>query len=109
MSYDRTYTQTEISTLYLKKLLKVTEPSFNWTWTSLPGNYIFAFKVDPLNLKSLKQAKNFPVGLPSSPIKIEANLYRGSWVMIGRIKTQTNEITILYIETHINLTFEKQH
>ena len=30
----------------------------------------FSIKVDPLNLESLNQAKNIPVGLPSSPITI---------------------------------------
>ena len=41
---------------------------FNRTWTILPGNKIFAIKVDPLNLESQKQAKNIPVSLPSSQI-----------------------------------------
>ena len=55
-------------------LLKVTPtvyPHFN----DLPGIKIFDFKVDPLNLKS--QAKNIPVVIPSSPIKILDKLVNG--------------------------------
>ena len=33
-------------------------------------NKIFAIKFNPLNLESQNQAKNIPVVLPSSPIKI---------------------------------------
>ena len=39
------------------------EPSFAWTLS-------FFFKVDLLNLKLLNQAKNIPVVLPGSSIKI---------------------------------------
>ena len=34
-------------------------------------------KVDPLNLESQNQAKNIPVGLPSSPIKIWGKSVQG--------------------------------
>ena len=36
----------------------------------LPGNLIFAIKIEPPNLESQNQAKNIPVVIPSSPIKI---------------------------------------
>ena len=36
----------------------------------LPGNLIFAKKIEPPNLESQNQAKNIPVVIPSSPIKI---------------------------------------
>ena len=42
-------------------------------YSLFPGRFyreIFDIKVDPLNLKSQNQAKNIPVVLPSSPIKI---------------------------------------
>ena len=39
-----------------KKLL----PPFTRTWSILPENSIFAFKVDPLDLESLNQDKNIP-------------------------------------------------
>ena len=47
-------------------------------------DYTVKLKVDILNLEFQNQAKNISVGLPSSPIKFEANRSRGSWVMIGQ-------------------------
>ena len=35
----------------------------------------FPIEVDPLNLESQNQDKNIPMVLPSSPIKIDANLH----------------------------------
>ena len=45
-----------------KKLL----PPFTRTWTIIPENQFFTFKVNPLNLESY----NIPLDLPSSQIKI---------------------------------------
>ena len=63
---------------------------FTSTWTVLPGNKIFAIKVDPLKLESQNQAKNIH-RVPQS--NFEANWSRGSWVMIGK-----TEITTLYVK-----------
>ena len=44
------------------------------------------------NLESQNQAKNMPVVLPSSQIKLEANQSRSAWVMIRHTKnTQTKQ------------------
>ena len=50
---------------------------FTRTWTILPGNKIFAIKVDLLNLESQHHAKNIHVGLLSSPIKIWGKSIQG--------------------------------
>ena len=42
---------------------------------ALPGNK--TLKVNPLNLEFLNQAKNVPVVLPSSPIKIQGKSANG--------------------------------
>jgi len=47
----------------LSRLLKVSPAVY-------PHLNDFSVKVDTLNLESQNQAKNIPVGLPSSPIKI---------------------------------------
>ena len=49
---------------------KLAESIFKYKLINLLGNTIFATKVNLLNLESLNQAKNIPVVLPSSPIKI---------------------------------------
>ena len=59
----------------------------------LPGNWIFDFKVDPLNLVSQNHAKNIPVGLSSSKSKFKANRSRGSRLMIGQTNKQTHTHT----------------
>lgn len=53
---------------------------------------IFSSKVDPFNLKSQTQAKNIPMGLPSSPIKIWGKSVQGFDSWDGRISKQTEII-----------------
>ena len=50
---------------------------FTWTWTILTDSLIFSNKVNLLKLDSQNQAKNNPVGLPSSPIKIWGKSVQG--------------------------------
>ena len=57
--------------------------------------YRETIKVDPLNLESLNQTKDNPVGLPSYPIKIWGKLVQG-FLSYDRTNKQT-EITTLYI------------
>ena len=47
---------------------------------------LFALKINPLNSESRNQAKNIPVAVLSSQSKLEANLSRGFYVMIGKNK-----------------------
>ena len=47
------------------------------SWKILPGNWIFGIKIDLLNLESHNQAKNIPVALLSSPIKIWGKSVQG--------------------------------
>ena len=61
----------------LPRLLKV-------TWMFLPGNKIFAIKVDLLNLESQNQAETFPWVSQIPQSKYEANQSRGFWVMIDK-------------------------
>ena len=44
---------------------------------ALGRNYIFAIKVNPIDLKLCNQAKNIPMGLPSSPIKMLGKSVQG--------------------------------
>ena len=79
MSYDRTSKQTESTTLYIVILVwepnaaKVTK-SYSRRLPALKrfyrGTKFFTIKVDPVNLESQNQAKNIPMGLLSSSIKI---------------------------------------
>ena len=68
--------------------------SFHRAYTILPGNTIFAIKVDPLHLESQNQAKKISVGLPSSLIKNWGKSAGGSWVMIGKTNRAYNYINI---------------
>ena len=54
----------------------------------LPGNKIFANKVDQLNLDFQTQAKMFPMVLPRSPIKIWKSVK--GFMSYDRIFKQTN-------------------
>ena len=76
----------------LTRLLKVTPAVYPWTLTILPGNKIFAIKVDPLNLESRNQAKNIPLAFPSSPIKIWGKSFQG-FLSYYRTNKQTNKQT----------------
>ena len=54
-------------------------------------------KADPLNSKSQNQAKNIPVGLPSSPLKNLRQTSQGVYELWSDIK---KEITTLHIDVH---------
>ena len=76
----------------LPRLIKVTPAVY-------PHLNDFSVKVDTLNLEFQIQAKNIPVGLPSSPIKIWGKLVQG-FLSYDRTNKQTDrqtEITTLYI------------
>ena len=85
----------------MPRLLKVT-PAVYLNLNDFTGVLNFAIKVFPLNLESQNQAKNIPVDLPSSPIKIWGKSVQG-FLSYDRTKKQTNrqtdrqsEITTLY-------------
>ena len=65
-------------------LLNVTPAVFSALRRDFTRNLGFAIEVDPINQKSQNQAKNILMGLPSTPIKLEANRSMGSRAMIGR-------------------------
>ena len=76
----------------LSRLLKVSPAVY-------PHLNDFSVKVDTLNLESQNQAKNIPVGLPSSPIKIWGKLVQG-FLSYDRKNKQTDrqtEITTFYV------------
>jgi len=74
-------------------------PPFTRTWTILPGNKIFAIKVEPFHLVSQNQAKNIPVALPSSLIKIFGKSVQGflSYDQTNKQTDTQTEITTLNI------------
>ena len=65
-------------------------PTLNWKL------YLHRVSLELFNL-----AKNIPVVLQSSPIKLEANWLRGSWVMIGHTNKQTYFIYVNRVRTRL--------
>ena len=72
----------------LPKLLKVT-PAVYPNLNDFTGNYIFAIKVGALNSEYGNQAKNIPVGLPSSQVKIWGKLVQ-KFLIYDRKNKQTD-------------------
>ena len=65
-------------------------------WSILPGNNIFALKVDPLSFESKTRLRTFPWFSRVLQSKFKANRSRCSWVVIGQTGRQS-ETTTLYI------------
>ena len=80
-------------------------PPFTRTWTILPGKWIFASKVDPLNLESQNQAKNSLVGLPSSTIKIWGKSVKELLSYDRRNKQTDKQKLQLYIHRYFSIYF----
>ena len=76
MNYDRTYKQRLLLYLLLAWEPSAAQVTHSYSRRlpalirSLPGNKLFAIKVDPLKFESQNQAKNIPVGLPRPPFKL---------------------------------------
>ena len=64
------------------------------------GNQTFSIKVNQLNLEIFNRAKNIPVGLQSSTIKILGKSVKGSTSFDRTIK-QTTQRLLLYIHTSL--------
>ena len=64
------------------------------------GNQTFSIKVNQLNLEIFNRAKNIPVGLQSSTIKILGKSVKGS-TSFDRTNKQTTQRLLLYIHTSL--------
>jgi len=81
------------------KFLQFLQP-FTRTWTILPGNQIFAIKVDTLYLKFHNQAKNITMCLPSSPLIIWGKSVQG-FLSYDRAHKQTDKQRLVLLVVYL--------
>ena len=93
-SYDRTYKQTEITTLSMPRLLKVTSAVYPHL-SDFTGKRNFRNKIRPTQLRILKPSYEHSLGLPSSPIQIWGKSVL--WFLIYYRTNKQTEITNLSI------------